>query len=111
MEWTGGVDHGIVAPSVDELIEGTVWGHVRNDAEGSLASFFGSENRLGLNRLSFRTDGGLDRMVVGNELLDSRNADKSTAYNQDVSAYDEAKKFSPASSNENLDHGVIKESI
>jgi len=53
MEWTGGVDHGIVAPSVDELIEGAVWGHVRNDAEGSLASFFGSENRLGLNRLGW----------------------------------------------------------
>ncbi len=68
--------HSVVAPSLHELIESAVWGHVGDDAEGSLASFVGCENRIGSSCLGFRADGGLDCIASSNEFLDSWDANK-----------------------------------
>jgi hypothetical protein len=71
------MDHSVVAPSLYEFIESAVWGNVGNDAEGSLSSFVGCENCIGLSCLGFRADGGFDRIAISNESLDSWDANKS----------------------------------
>ncbi len=70
------MDHSLVAPSLDELIESAVWGHVGNDAEGSLASFVRCENCISSSCLGFRAGGGLDHIAFSNEFLDSWDANK-----------------------------------
>jgi len=70
------MDYSVIAPSLHELVERAVRGHVGNDAEGSLVSFVGCENCIGLSCLSFRADGGLHSKAFSNELLDDRDADK-----------------------------------
>lgn len=70
------MDHSIVVPSLDELIEGAVRSHVGDDAEDNLASFVGIENRSGLSCLGFRADSGFDCIALSSEFLDGWDANK-----------------------------------
>jgi hypothetical protein len=76
MEGSGDMDHSVVAPSLDELIEGAVRVTSGMMRKVVLLASSGCENRNGLSCLGFRADGGFDRIAFSNEFLDGRDADK-----------------------------------
>jgi hypothetical protein len=81
MKGTGDVDHSVIFPSHDELIESTVQSHVGDDSESNLTSFIESEDRFGLSCLGFGADNGFDCILYAfsDKFLKGRNANKAAS--------------------------------